>query len=73
MKSYDKFTHPLTKEQRPVTYLSAPSADDFEGIKPDYDFYAEQVVKKAEPVYKAMGWDANQIRIGELKTLDEWW
>ena len=73
VKSYDKFTHPLTKEQRPVTYLSAPSADDFEGIKPDYDFYAEQVVKKAEPVYKAMGWDANQIRIGELKTLDEWW
>ena len=65
---------PLTKEQRMLTYASATSLRTLKIGKPDYDFYAELVIKKAEPIYRAMGWDTSSIRNNRIQqTLDEWW
>jgi len=68
------FTHPLTKEKKPVEYISASTYEEFDAWTPDYEHYAEQVVKKAEPIYSAMNWDVSSIRTNRLQLkLDEWW
>jgi len=68
------FTHPLTKEQRQVDYISASSYDEFDNWTPDYEHYAEQVIKKAEPIYRAMGWETSSIRTNRIQLkLEEWW
>jgi len=70
----DFYTHPLTQERRDVEYISGTTAKDFSSYRPDLAFYASQVVKKAEPIFKAMDWDISAIRTGKLQTsLDEWW
>jgi DNA polymerase elongation subunit (family B) len=72
--AFDTFIHPLTQEKKEVEYISGITYEDFKGCSPDWKHYAEQVVKKAEPIYKAMGWDISSIRTGYMQTsLDEWW
>ena len=71
--SKETFTHPLTKENKQVQYLAGSNYKDFEGSLPDWKHYAEQVVKKAEPIYRAMDWDISNIRTGTIqKTLGDW-
>lgn len=68
------YTHPLTQERRNVEYISGTTEKDFEGYTPHWEHYANQVIKKAEPIYKAMGWDISSIRTGHRQSsLDEWW
>ena len=68
------YTHPLSQEQRKVEYISGTTFEDFEGYTPDWDHYSQQVVKKAEPIYKAMGWELSSIRTGKMQlSLEEWW
>jgi len=70
----NSFIHPLTQEKKDVEYISGITNEDFKGYTPDWRHYAEQVVKKAEPIYKAMGWDISSIRTGYTqKSLEEWW
>ena len=70
----DFYTHPLTQERREVEYLSGITYEDFKGCSPDWGFYSQQVIKKAEPIFKAMGWDTTAIRTGKIQSsLDEWW
>ena len=70
----DTYTHPLTKENKSVEYVSGTTYSDLEGYTVDWEHYAEQVVKKAEPIYKAMNWDLSSIRTGRIqKKLDDWW
>jgi len=67
------FTHPLTKENKQVQYLAGSNYKDFEGSLPDWKHYAEQVIRKAEPIYRAMDWDISNIRTGTIqKTLGDW-
>ena len=41
---------------------------------PDYHHYGNALVKKAEPIYRAMGWDLDKVKFDiNQKTLDEWW
>ena len=69
----DTFINPLTKEEKAVQYISGTTYEDFNDYEPDWLHYAEQVLKKAEPVYRAMNWDLSSIRTGKLQTrLDEW-
>jgi len=71
---YDYYTHPLTHERRVVDYISATTYEDFNTYTPDWEHYSQQVVKKAEPIYKAMGWDMSSIRTGKIQlSLEEWW
>ena len=70
----DVYTHPLTQIQRDVEYISGITLEDFEGYTPDWTHYSQQVIKKAEPIYKAMGWDMSSIRTGKMQlSLEEWW
>tara|TARA_R100001463_G_scaffold63497_1_gene116521 strand:+ start:1624 stop:2517 length:894 start_codon:yes stop_codon:yes gene_type:complete len=70
----DFYTHPLTQERRDVEYLSGITYEDFKGCSPDWGFYSQQVIKKADPIFKAMGWDISSIRTGKIQvSLDEWW
>ena len=69
----DTFINPLTKEQKPVEYISGTTYEDFNDYEPDWEHYAQQVLKKAEPIYRAMNWDLSSIRTGKIqKKLDEW-
>jgi len=71
--SKETFTHPLTKENKQVQYLAGSNYKDFEGSLPDWKHYAEQVIRKAEPIYRAMDWDISNIRTGTIqKTLGDW-
>jgi DNA polymerase elongation subunit (family B) len=68
------YTHPLTGERRNAEYVSGTTYADFKGYVPDWKHYAEQVVEKAKPIYKAMDWDLSSIRTGKIqKKLDDWW
>jgi DNA polymerase elongation subunit (family B) len=68
------FFNPFKQEKRILTYASATTFEDLEDRNPDYQHYAELVIKKAEPIYRAMGWDTSSIRNNRIQqTLDEWW
>ena len=67
------FKHPLTDEEKPADYVAGITFEDLASYTPDYEYYAEQVKKKAEPVFNAMGWDLTAIKSGNIqKTLEEW-
>lgn len=69
----DKYTNPLTKEKRDVEYVAGTILSDFDSYTPDYHHYAEQLIKKAKPIYEAMGWQMGNIRtIKGQRTLEEW-
>jgi DNA polymerase elongation subunit (family B) len=69
----EKYTNPLTKEKRDVEYVAGTILSDFDSYIPDYHHYAEQLIKKAKPVYEAMGWGINNIRtVKGQRTLEEW-
>lgn len=73
VKSGSIYTHPLTKQKRPVEYVSGTILADFKHCTPDWAHYAQQVIDKAKPVYAAMGWDLSAIRTGRIqKSLEEW-
>lgn len=68
------FFHPFKKEEIMTTYVSAHEMSDLEELNVDWMHYANSVVKKAKPVFQAMGWDINQIKKDKRqKTLDDWW
>jgi hypothetical protein len=47
--------------------------EDFVDFSPDWSHYAESVVKKAEPIFRAMNWDLKQITKDRYqRELDEW-
>ena len=67
------YENPITGERKETEYVAGIILSDFLDYTPDWKFYAEQVVKKAEPIYKAMGWDISSIRTGTIQTsLTEW-
>lgn len=69
----DKYTNPLTKEKREVEYIAGTILSDFDDYTPDYHHYAEQLIKKAKPIYDAMGWQMTGIRTIKGQTsLEEW-
>jgi len=73
IKSDLTYTHPLTKEVRTLEYMAGTTLADFTKYTPDWQHYAEQVIKKAEPIYKAMNWDIASIRTGTIQaSLEEW-
>ena len=73
VKSNETYTNPLTKEVKTVDYVAGSRYVDFDKYKPDYQHYADQVIKKAEPIYKAMNWDLSNIKTGKIQTkLEEW-
>ena len=61
---FSRYIHPITKEMKQTSYISADNAFDLENMgrhKIDWNFYADTVKKKAEPIFLAMGWDTDEI------------
>ena len=68
-----KFFHPLKHELITPNYVSAHEIKELEQYEIDWLHYANVVVKKATPVFKAMGWQIKQIeRDLKQKTLEDW-
>ena len=68
------YTNPVTGIKKRPSYISATKMEDLEQYTPDWPHYADSILKKAEPIYKAMGWSLDPIkRDSNQKTLDEWW
>jgi len=69
----NKFFHPLKHELITPNYVSAHEIKELEQYDIDWLHYANVVVKKATPVFKAMGWETKQIqRDLKQKTLEDW-
>ena len=69
----DTYLHPIKQEATIPNYVSGLTEEDFTDYTPDWKHYAESVVKKAEPVFKAMGWNVQQImRDTNERSLTEW-
>lgn len=66
------FIHPLSGKRVPSTYASANTLAELKRFIPDWSFYAEEVIKKAKPIYDAMGWDMSSIKNTQA-SLSEWW
>ena len=72
--STDSFANPMTDEKRRVEYVAENNLEDFKSYKIDWSYYANKIVSKAEPIYKAMGWDISSIVSGSIQSsFDEWW
>ena len=65
------YTHPITGKKIEATYVARQTYEELREYTPDYAHYAEQVLKKAKPVYEAMGWDILQIK-NKKEALEEW-
>ena len=74
--SAQTYYNPVTQKAVRPNYISLLTEADFAEhlwILPDWGHYAESVVKKAEPIFRAMGWDTMQIkRDTRQRDLEEW-
>lgn len=67
------YIHPITRKAIVPHYVSGLNESAFDGYTPDWEFYAETIVKKAEPIFNAMGWDTFQIiKDRNIRDLEEW-
>ena len=64
---------PNGKERR-ASYIAVKEMKEFnEKYTPDWGAYANAIVKKAKPIYDAMGWNVREFMIDEKqKNLSEW-
>lgn len=71
----DVYMHPINQHHVNPSYVSAVSLDELEKYKSniDWKYYAEASIKKAEPIYSAMGWSTRQAtRDNRQKELEDW-
>ena len=68
------YVNPVTGVVKRPSYIAASTKEELYRHTPDWPHYAESIIKKAEPIYKAMGWSLAPIKNdSKQKTLDEWW
>ena len=73
LNNRETYISPLTKQVKLAQYVAGNVENDFKNITPDLYHYAEQVIKKAKPIYLAMGWDIASIRSNKIQSsLEEW-
>jgi len=74
-RPHETYTHPLTRELQRPSYISVSTVKELDNFdfKTDWQHYAESVVKKAEPIYKAMGWELMGIKRDRNQTTLEGW
>ena len=74
----DKYMHPLYQIPTEPSYFSANTLLELESLiekygSIDYRHYANTVVKKAEPIFNAMGWDSKDIsKDKRQKEIQDW-
>jgi len=72
--SIHTITHPINNMLFNPTYMAGLVEEDFKDFTPDWEHYAQSIVKKATPIFNAMEWDIYDITKDASQTsLDEWW
>ena len=67
------YWHPTKQDYVKPNYVAGLTEADFAVYQADWAHYADSVIKKAEPVFRAMGWDTMQIKRDlSQSTLGEW-
>ena len=67
------YYHPIHQQTVTPNYVAGLTQDEFSSYTPDWQHYAESVVKKADPIFRAMGWNTLQITNDKNQgRLDEW-
>ena len=67
------FFHPIKKQLVQTNYVSAHEVKELQQFDIDWMHYANVVVKKATPIFNAMGWNIEQIKRDlRQKTLEDW-
>lgn len=68
-----QYLHPTKQVMVFPSYISGLTVDEMKNYTPDWEHYAESVVKKAEPIFRAMGWKISQIKHDQnQRSLMEW-
>ena len=68
-----QYLHPTKQVMVFPSYVSGLTVDEMKNYTPDWEHYAESVVKKAEPIFRAMGWKISQIKQDQnQRSLMEW-
>ena len=73
IKAY--YMHPINQYHVHPSYVSVTKIEDLDKYisNIDWKYYAEAIMKKAEPIYSAMGWDIKDaIRDNRQKVLEDW-
>jgi len=71
----DSYMHPINQHHVHPSYVSAVSLDELGKYQSniDWNYYAEAAIKKAEPIYSAMGWSTREAtRDTRQKELEDW-
>jgi len=74
----DKYMHPIYQVLTEPSYFSANTIAELNNLiikhgSVDYKHYANTVVKKAEPIFNAMGWDSKDIsKDKRQKEIEDW-
>tara|TARA_R110002051_G_scaffold156823_1_gene228495 strand:- start:1195 stop:2121 length:927 start_codon:yes stop_codon:yes gene_type:complete len=66
------YIHPLTQKDTVPSWIAGKQENELLSFTPDYLHYAYQIVNKAEPIYKAMEWDVNNIIRSRHQDLEDW-
>tara|TARA_R100000152_G_C6728953_1_gene153893 strand:- start:39 stop:953 length:915 start_codon:yes stop_codon:yes gene_type:complete len=68
------YLHPITGLYKRPSYISTTTKEELKQYIPDYKHYADSIIKKAEPIYRAMNWDLSAIHVDRnQRGLSEWW
>jgi hypothetical protein len=68
-----RYFHPIKQEYIIPNYVAGLTESDFDCYVPDWKHYANSIMKKADPIFRAMGWNVMQIqRDTKQSSLEEW-
>ena len=71
--SRNVYYHPIHQHTVSPNYVAGLTENDFNDYTPDWQHYANSIVKKADPIFRAMGWNVMQIKKDlRQKDLEEW-
>ena len=67
------YFHPIHQKTVEPKYVAGLTESDFDGYTPDWLHYAGSIMKKADPIFRAMGWNVMQIKKAiKQSSLEEW-
>ena len=67
------YFHPIHQKTVEPKYVAGLTESDFDGYTPDWLHYAGSIMKKADPIFRAMGWNVMQIKKDiKQSSLEEW-
>jgi len=73
VKPNNVYYHPVHQKTVEPKYVAGIMESDFDEYTPDWLHYANSIMKKADPIFRAMGWNVMQIKKDmRQRDLEEW-